>query len=131
MGMRSDNLHRLHDSNGKGMLGCMFLIVLIGVVIYLGIVLAPIYYSNFNFESAVKTEISRAGAHFLDDETMTKDILDIARRNEINLKRENISIERFAGQVHVNVHYAVPVDFIVFKRALVFEIDESSFIGTL
>jgi hypothetical protein len=131
MGMRSDNLHRLRDSDGKGMLGCMFLIVLIGVAIYLGIVLAPIYYSNFNFESAVKTEISRAGAHFLDDETMTKDILDIARRNEINLKRENISIERFAGQVHVNVHYAVPVDFIVLKRDLVFEIDESSFIGTL
>ena len=89
------------------------LIVLIGVTIYLGIVLAPIYYANFNLESGVKTEISRAGAHFLDSETIVKDVLALARRNEIRLKREDISVERFAGQVHLTIRYA---DFTTFGR---------------
>ena len=113
------------------MIGCILLIVLIGVAIYLGIVLAPIYYANFNLESGVKTEISRAGARLLDNETIVKDILDLARREEIQLKKENISVERFAGQVHLTVQYSVPVDFILFKRNLNFEIKESSFVGTL
>jgi hypothetical protein len=129
--MKPKYLRRLQETEGKGMIGCILLIVLLGVVIYLGIVLAPIYYANFNLESGVKTEISRAGAHFLDNETMIKDILALAGREEIRLTRESISIERFAGQVHLTIHYSVPVDFILFERNLNFEIKESSFIGTL
>jgi hypothetical protein len=130
-GMKPKYCSQLRDTEGKGMIGCALLIVVIGVAIYLGIVLAPIYYANFNLESGVKTEISRAGAHFLDNETMVKDVLDLARRNEVRLTRENISVDRFAGQVHLTVHYSVPVDFILFEYNLNFEIKESSFIGTL
>ena len=129
--MESKYLCRLRDPEGKGLFGCLVMIVLIGVAIYLTIVLAPIYYANFNFESQIKTEISRAGAHFLDDETVIKDILDLARRNEIRIKRENIFAERFAGQIHVRVQYSVPVDFIVFEHNLTFKIEASSFIGSL
>jgi hypothetical protein len=129
--MRSKYFCRLHDSEGKGVVGCILLIVLLGVAIYLAIVLAPIYYANFSFESNVKTEISRAGAHFLDDETVIKDIMDMARRDEIRLTRQNISVERFAGQIHLKVRYSVPVDFILFEHDLGFKIDVSSFIGTL
>jgi hypothetical protein len=129
--MKSKCIRQLQGNEGKGMIGCVLLIVVIGVAIYLGIVLAPIYYANFNLESGVKTEISRAGAHFLDNETVIKDILDLARRNEVRLRREDISVDRFAGQVHLTIHYSVPVDFILFERNLNFEIKESSFIGTL
>jgi hypothetical protein len=129
--MKAKYLPRLHETDGKGMIGCLLLIVAVGVAIYLGIVLAPIYYANFNLESGVKTEISRAGARFLDNETVIKDVLDLARREEIRLTRENISLDRFAGQVHLTIHYSVPVDFILFERDLNFEIKESSFIGTL
>jgi hypothetical protein len=129
--MRSKYFRHLNDSEGKGIVGCVILIVLFGVAIYLGIVLAPIYYSNFNFESGVKTEISRAGAHFLENEVIAKDLMDLAKRNEIRLTRQNISIERFAGQIHIKVRYSVPVDFILFEYDLSFKIDESSFVGTL
>ena len=129
--MRSKYFRRLNDSEGKGIVGCVILIVLLGVAIYLGIVLAPIYYSNFNFESGVKTEVSRAGAHFLENEAIAKDIMDLAKRNEIRLSRQDISIERFAGQIHIKVRYSVPVDFILFEYDLTFKIDESSFVGTL
>jgi hypothetical protein len=129
--MKPKYFRRLHDSDGKGVVGCIFLIVLLAAAIYLGIVLAPIYYANFNFESGVKTEISRAGAHFLDDEAIVKDVLDLARRNEIRLSRQDIIIERFAGQIHLKVRYSVPVDFILFEHSLGFKVDVSSFVGTL
>ncbi len=130
--MKSKNLHRLyHESEGKGLIGCMFSIALLVVAIFLGIVLGPAYYNNLNFESDVKTEVSRAGAHLFDTETMAKDILDLARRNEINLKRQDIQVERSAGKLHVTVSYSVPVDLLVTKRQLNFEIDVSTFVGSL
>ncbi len=129
--MRSDYFRRLNETEGKGIVGCMLLIVIVGVAIYLGIVLAPILYADFNLESGVKTEVSRAGAHFLDDETIAKDIIDIGRRNEIRLTRQNISVERFAGQVHIRVQYSVRVDFILFERDLTFKTEGSTFVGTL
>jgi hypothetical protein len=129
--MKSRDLRSMRNSEGKGLLGCVIFIVLFGAAVYLGITLGPIYYANFNFESGLKTEASRAGAHFLDDEAVTKDILELARRNEIKLTREGISIQRFAGQIHIEVLYSVPVDFIIMRRNLNFDINASSFIGTL
>ncbi|NLT68491.1 MAG: DUF4845 domain-containing protein [Acidobacteria bacterium] len=129
--MTSGYLHNWRDSEGKGLIGCMFFIVVFALAIYLGIMLGPVYYANFNFESQIETEAGRAGAKFLDDETIIKDILDLAKRNEIRLNRQNIKIDRFAGQVHIDVQYSVPVDFGFFVRNLDFRVEASSFIGTL
>jgi hypothetical protein len=129
--MKSLLLRRLLDSEGKGLLGCMTALVLLGVAIYLGITLGPIYYSNYNFESDVKTEVSRAGAHFYDDQTVIRDIIDLGKKNEIRLEKQNIKIERFAGQMHINVNYSVPVDFIVIQKNVGFRVSVSSFVGSL
>ena len=129
--MKSNGLRLLRDSEGKGLFGCVVLIVLFLATIFVTIKLAPIYYANYNLESEVKTEVSRAGAHSLTDEVIIKDVLNLAKRNEIRLKKENISVQRFAGQIHIELNYSVPVDFIIFERDLDFRIKESSFIGSL
>jgi hypothetical protein len=128
--MRADRLI-LRECEGKGLLGCAVFIVLMGVVIVLAIKLGPIYYANFNLESDVKTEASRAGARFTDDETIIRDLMAMARRSNIRLKREDIRVERFAGQIHLEVRYAVPVDYLFFERKLNFHIKASSFVGSL
>jgi hypothetical protein len=113
------------------MLGCIVMLVLIAVAIYLAVVLAPIYYANFSFESAVKTEVSRAGARSLDNELITRDIMDLARKEDVRIKREDISIDRYAGQIHIAVHYSVPVNFIILERDVQFDIKATSFVGSL
>ena len=113
------------------MAGCLFFLLLLAIAIFVGIILGPTYYSHYGFETDVKAEASRAGAHFFDDDTVIKDILDIAKRNEIRLAKENVKIERFAGQLYLTVQYSVPVDFIVFQHILNFEIRASSYIGRL
>jgi len=129
--MKPQDCCRLRDCEGKGLIGCVIFIVLIGIAIFLAIQLVPIYYSNYNLESDVKTEVSRAGAHFLDDEIVIRDILDMAKRNEIQLTRQNVKLQRFAGQIQVEVNYTVPVDFGIMKRDVSFQIKTSSFIGSL
>ncbi len=122
---------KLRDCEGKGLMGCMTALVLLGCAIYLGVTLGPIYYSNYNFESDVKTEVSRAGSHFFDDETVIKDVIDLGKKNEIRLEKENIKIDRFAGQMHINVNYSVPVDFVVMQKNVAFQVSASSFLGSL
>jgi hypothetical protein len=129
--MRSKGLGRLRECDGKGMIGCLIFIVLFSAAIYLSITLGPIYYSNYNFEAEVKQEVSRAGARFLSPDTIANDLIRLAKANDIELAQENIKVDRFAGQIHIRVHYTVPVDFIVMTKDLNFEINVSSFTGTL
>jgi hypothetical protein len=129
--MKSENLHSLSSSEGKGLFGCIAFLILFGVAVYLAVVLGPIYYSNFNFEAEVKTIASRAGAHYFGDDSIVKDVMDMAKRNEIRLEKEDVKVERFASQLHIKVQYSVPVDFVIFERDLNFDIDASSYIGAL
>jgi hypothetical protein len=129
--MKSKNLRSLSNSEGKGMFGCIVALVLFGIAVYLAVALGPIYYANFNFEAEVKTIASRAGAHYFGDESIVKDVLDMAKRNEIRVEKENVKVERFAGQLHIKVFYSVPVNFVIFERDMNFDIDASSYIGTL
>jgi hypothetical protein len=129
--MKSQIRRSLHNSDGKGMVGCMVFIVLVGITIFLSIRLVPVYYTNYTMESETKLAVSRAGAHYLDDAAITQDVLDIARKNEIQIEKKNIKVRRFAGQIFVEVDYAVPVDFGILERTLDFKIKASSVIGTL
>jgi hypothetical protein len=127
----TEGFTRLNAHEGKGTFGCMVLLALFGVVIFLGIKAGPIYYANSSFESDVKTEASRAGSHFLDNETVTSDILDLAKRHEIRIAKENIHLSRSVNQLRIVVHYTVPVDFIILEHDLDFNIEASSFVGRL
>ncbi len=119
------------DEHGKGTFGCIISLALIGAAVLVGIRIVPVYYAVKSFETDVKTEVSRAGAHFYSDETLVNNLVELANRNEIHLNREDVKLERLAGQVFVNIHYSTPVDFFVTERTLNFDIKASSFIGRL
>jgi len=122
------------DSEGKGFIGCMAAIILFVALIFVIIKVGPIYYTNFIFDEDVKTAVSRASALSLSNEAIVKDILELAKKNHINITsktaKKDISIERYAGQIHVEVRYFVPVDFLIMKKTLKFEVKTSSFITT-
>jgi hypothetical protein len=122
--------HQLCNSDGKGILGCIVFIVILGTAIFVAARLGPIYYANSGFESDVKAEVSRAGAQSLRDEEIISGILELAGKDKISLTQKDVKVDRFAGQIHVEVNYAVPVGFILFQRDIKFEINASSFVGT-
>jgi hypothetical protein len=119
---------RLRDSDGKGMIGCMALIVLTLTALFLTAKLAPIYYSKNALESDIQAEAGRAGAGSLDDEAITKFILESAQKNELPIEKNNIQVRRFAGQISIEVDYNVPVDFGIMSHNLNFQTKASSLI---
>lgn len=129
--MKSIGFDALRDSEGKGFLGCITAIVVLAAMIFVGIKLGPVYYSNYKFEEDLKTLVSRAGARYIPNETIITDVVELAQQNNINLTydsaKDNIKIERFAGQLHLSVQYFVPVDFLILERKLRFEIKLSTF----
>jgi hypothetical protein len=129
--MKSQGRRILRDNQGKGMVGCLIFLVLTGVAIFLAIQVVPIYYANYNMESDIKTEVSRAGAHFLEDETIIGDIRAMAKKNDIPLEKNNIKIQRLAGQIVIDVNYSVLINFVILERDLNFNIRASSFVGSL
>jgi hypothetical protein len=129
--MKSRHHSLLCNTEGKGIIGCLVFIVLLGVTIFLSVELIPVYYSYYSMESEVKREISKAGAHSLRDEEIVRNLLEVAKRNAVPLKKEDIEIEHIAGQIIIDISYAVPTDFVVLKRDLNFRIRVSSFVGSI
>ena len=129
--MKSTDFNTLRDSEGKGILGCIGAIVLFAAIIFVGIKLGPIYYSNYLFEEDLKTLVSRAGARYIPDDTIITEAVELAQKNHINLTHENaknnIKIERIAGLLHITVQYSVPVDFLILRRNWRFQIKLSTF----
>ena len=121
----------LGSDDGKGALGCLIFLLLLGAAIFATIQVGPTYYAYKNLESDIKREASRAGANFYDNELLISNIMALAKRNEISLEKENVKVERFAGQLQIIIHYSVPVDFMIYQRTLDFDIKASSFIGRL
>jgi hypothetical protein len=116
---------------GKGKLGCVLTILVMVTLTLVTLRLGPAFFSFKSFENDLKRDISRAGANGWDDETIIKNVLDLAKRNELTLTRDDIKVERFAGQVHVSVRYTVVLDLIVYQRSVNLETQVSSLIGRL
>jgi hypothetical protein len=121
----------LKNCEGKGAFGCLVSLLLLGAMLLIGQRVGPPYFAYKSLEGDVETEISRAGAHFFTDEVLIQNLLDVARKNEIRLKRENIQIERFATQIKVQIRYSVPIDLFVTERLVEFKINATSFVGAL
>jgi hypothetical protein len=123
--------HLVSDEQGKGALGCVVSLVMLGLAGYIIFSSGPEYYAFKGFETDVKTAVSRAGANFSDDEVLIADILNLAKRNEVKIAREDIKIERFAGQIFLTIRHTIPLDLLVIQHEMNFEIKASSYIGKL
>lgn len=129
--MKSGHLYNLQDQSGKGLVGCIFCLIIFALIGYATIILGPIYYEKYSLETELRTVSSRAGANFFSDAQITKEVMDLAKRHEIKLDKEDVQIERVAQQVIIHVYYVVHADFGFFAKDLEFNIEESSFLGRL
>ena len=103
----------------RGLPAFLLVAALVGV---LAVRIGPVYYANKSLEADIRTEASRAGANFHDDETVMRNVMELARRNEVRITRENVKLERFAGQIYITITYSVPVDLFVTQRTFNFKV---------
>ena len=128
IGDRRDPVAR---QEGRGTLGCLFSLALLGATAYFVAQAGPPYFAHKSLEADLRAGISQAGAHAYDNARVLSMVLDTAKRNEIQLTQENVKIDRFGSQLQVAVAYAVPVDLLIVQREFIFEIKLQTFVGRL
>ena len=104
---------RLSASSGKGNLGCLFSLLILVVVGYLGYKFVPHYMSHFELKDALNEiavyRVARAGSGS-EKQTIQEEVIAKAKELGIQLKRENIKVRQEEEKIYITVKYTVPVD---------------------
>ena len=104
---------RLRGSSGKGNLGCLFSLLLLVVLGYLGYKFVPHYMSHFELKDALNEiavyRVARAGSGS-EKQTIQEEVIAKAKELGIQLKRENIKVRQEEEKIYITVKYTVPVD---------------------
>ena len=104
---------RLRGSSGKGNLGCLFSLLILVVLGYLGYKFVPHYMSHFELKDALNEiavyRVARAGSGS-EKQTIQEEVIAKAKELGIQLKRENIKVRQEEEKIYITVKYTVPVD---------------------
>ncbi len=102
----------LRSSGGKGNLGCLFSLLIVVALGYLGYKFVPHYMSHFELKDALN-EIAvyrAAGTRGSEKQTIQEEVIAKAKELGIQLKREDIKVRQEEEKVYITVKYTVPVD---------------------
>ena len=110
--MSSPAARRLRSS-GKGNVGCLFGLLIVAAMGYLGYKFLPHYMSHFELKDALN-EIAvyrAAGTHGgSEKQTIQEEVIAKAKELGIVLKREDVKVRQEEEKVYITVKYTVPVD---------------------
>jgi uncharacterized protein HemX len=100
-------------SSGKGSLGCLFSLLIVVALGYLGYKFVPHYVSHFQLKDALN-EIAVYRATGIrgssEKQTIQEEVIAKAKELGIQLKREDIKVRQEEEKVYITVKYTVPVD---------------------
>jgi hypothetical protein len=100
------------DQSGKASIrGILALAVIIGMV-YFGMKVLPVRASTFQFADAIRDEVMFAGGRRYSDETIRRNLVNVAANLGLPIQSGDIRIRRPARNIVVEVNYTVALEFI-------------------
>ena len=97
-----------------GSLKTILILAVIGFVVYVGWLLIPPYFANYQFEDVVKTEALNATYTTRTEDEIRDSVFKKARDLDIAITKDQIKVHRVGGQgtgsIAINVDYTVHVD---------------------
>jgi uncharacterized protein DUF4845 len=87
-----------------------FGLALVGVGIYLGYMLLPPYFNNWQFQDSVESEARLDTYNTKSEQDIRRDIIKAARDNNVTLPDEALSVVRSTYGVQISANYVVHVD---------------------
>jgi hypothetical protein len=99
--------------------------------VFVAINAGPPYMASKSLEGDLKAAVSRAGARYYSNDLLMKEVLELAKKNEVRITAQNVKLERYAGQIFVKVRYDELIDLFVYEYVMKVDIKVSSYIGTL
>lgn len=84
-------------------------------VIYGAVIVLPVIISEYEFQDSLQ-EIARfASVNHKTNEQIKQSVLEEAQKQDLPVQLEDIKVEGYSGNVHINVDYSVTVDLKVYQ----------------
>jgi hypothetical protein len=97
-----------------GTIKLAFGLFVIGLAIYLGIALVPVYYANYEFQDVIRTEATLETYTSKPEADIQNTIYKKAQQLELPLERDQIKVQRHGnqgtGSLMISAPYTVHVD---------------------
>lgn len=105
---------------GSGNLKAIIWTAILVACIYSAVIVLPVLINEYQFQDTLQ-EIARfASVNRKSNEQIRQSVLEEAQKADLPVQAENIKVEGYGGNVHINVDYSVTVDLKVYQWTLNF-----------
>jgi hypothetical protein len=109
----------------------IFALGVFGVVILVGIKVIPPYFSNYEFQDAVKTEVLQSTYTARSEEDIRKSVIKQAQSYDIELTDKQVQVTRLGsgignGSIAIECDYTVPLELPGYSTDLEFHVSSKN-----
>lgn len=124
------------NNRGESKAGCLLMLLLVVVSLFLAYKIAPVYMDKINFEDEMTRIVNRAGAENWNDKAIRDQIVTSARGYGFAIDNKQIKVDRAgrfqsASRLHVTATYRRAVEFPGYSRVFHFDSEATALIGRL
>ena len=102
-------MQRNRRERGEGQLGCLVGLVILALAVFVAWKMIPIKVRAAEVRGVAVDEAKSAGTH--NDKVIMGQILSKAHDDDLPITEENVKINRARGNITIDIHYVVPVEF--------------------
>jgi hypothetical protein len=95
-------------------------LVILGILVFVGVKIVPVYFANYQLQDAVETEARFAIADRRPDNDIRDALMKKIQELGIPARREDIKVNNQQRLVEISVDYSVPIDLQVYQLTLQF-----------
>ena len=95
---------------GGAKINLVLTLLILGGMVFVGVMIGPPYFNNYQLQDAMKTEARFAGYNRKSDEEIRDDVWKKVQELGIPVKKEDIHIVNENNTVQITVNYSIPVD---------------------
>ena len=99
------------NRHGESRIGCVFTLLVVGLVFYVAWHFVPSWYNAFSFQDEVSKIAQSASSQRWKEDDVRKRILEAARTYEQPITKDHIRYERRGDYLTISVQYTVMLDF--------------------
>jgi cell division protein FtsL len=115
-----------NGERGAGNLKAVIWTVILVAFIYCAVMVLPVLISEYEFQDSLQ-EIARfASVNRRSPEQVRQSVLEEAQKEDLPVTAENIKVDGYSGNIHINVEYSVTVDLKVYQWTFNFHPDANN-----
>ncbi len=103
-------MERRHE-HGRGAVGCLFSLVVIGVLVLIGAKAIPARIAVAELQDYAVRQAESASLPGYSDEAIAKRLLEKAQELKLPVEASAINVSRGGGEIRVHLQYDMPLDF--------------------